>query len=305
MPQTPAAGGATPLLVVNRHAGSGRAAALEPALRRELASHWPAVRIVAATSAHDATAAIAALPPRQRIVAVGGDGTLHALLPALLAGDHELGLVPAGSGDDAARAFGLRGQPWRETLRHAIEAPTRAIDVGVAHSEHESRPFVSSLCAGFDAAVAQRAARGAGSAHGLPRYVAATLAEVLRLRRHRARVTVDGVPLLDDEVLLCAVLNTPTYGGGMPMQPAAAIDDGRLDVVLAGRFGRLGTLAMLPRLLRGRHLGDRRVRQATGTSLQIDSQDPLPLAADGEAMHAACGIAVTVHPRALRVATRR
>lgn len=297
----PTAAGAV-LVVVNRRAGGGRGGALEPRLRAVLAAAGAAAQVVASEDAAAARAAVAALPAGSRVVVVGGDGTLHGLLPALIAGGHVTGLLPVGSGNDSARALGLHGLPWRLALDHALTAPPRAIDTGLVRTEHAQQPFVSSVCIGLDAAIARRAATGhlrrLGSS---PRYFIAALLELLHLRRRHLRVSADGRELYAGEALLCAVLNTPSYGGGLPMQPAAALDDGRLDTVIAAGTGRAAALALLLRLLRARHLGHRLVRHASFTSLRVEADAPLPLASDGEALAAAQRIAIEVRPRSLRV----
>jgi diacylglycerol kinase family enzyme len=294
---------ATTLVVVNRRAGGGRGGALEPALRQALAVRCPAARVVAGNEAAAAQAAVAALPPASRVLIVGGDGTLNGLLPALIAGGHVAGLLPVGSGNDSARALGLHGLPWRRALDHALAAPARTIDTGLVRTEHTQRPFVSSVCIGLDAAIARRAATGhlrrLGSS---PRYVIAALFELLHLRRHRLRVSADGRELYAGEALLCAVLNTPSYGGGLPMQPAAKPDDGRLDTVIAAGTGRAAALGLLLRLLRARHLGHRLVRHAAFATLHVEADAALPLASDGEPLTDARRIDIEVRPRSLRVA---
>ena len=296
-----AAGAGAALVLVNRRARG--APALEPAIVAALPALAPGARWFASPSVDDARGAVAALPRGARVVVVGGDGTLHQLLPALLDGGHELGVVPAGSGDDAARAFGLRALPWRDALRLALTGRASAVDVGELRTVHGARPFVSSLCTGFDAAVSARALRMPRGVGGLPRYLLATLAEIAQLRRYRLHVRVDDTPPFDGEVLFASVVNTQTYGGGMPIAPPASIDDGRLDLVVAGRFGRTGALAMLPRLLLGRHLNHARVRHASFTTLRIEADAPLPMAADGEVLPSASTVEVAVAPAALRVVT--
>jgi diacylglycerol kinase family enzyme len=294
--------GAT-LVVVNRRAGGGRGAALEPALRRALASARPAAQLVASGEAAAARAAVAALPAGSRVVVAGGDGTLHGLLPALIAGAHVTGLLPLGSGNDSARALGLHGRPWRAALDHALSAPAGTIDTGLVCTEHTRQPFVSSVCIGLDAAIARRAATGHLRALGsAPRYLLATLVELLRLRRQRLQIDADGRRIYAGEALLCAVLNTPSYGGGLPMQPAARLDDGRLDAVVAAGTGRAGALALLLRLLRARHLGHRRVHHAAFATLHVEAAAALPLASDGEPLTDARRIDIEVRPRSLRVA---
>ena len=289
------------LVLLNPQARGGRARRLEPLLRDALARQAVPAELAAPGSVADALALLRAQPWGSRIVLVGGDGTLHQMLPALLARELELGLIPAGSGDDSARAFGLHGWPWPKALAYAMSAPAAAIDVGEVSTAQETRPFVSSLGVGFDAAVAQRALQGPAWLRGMPRYLLATLREVAHLRRYRLRLSLDGQPLHDGEALFASTLNTPSYGGGMLAAPRAAIDDGRLDLLLVGRFDRVGTLLMLPRLLLGRHLGHPEVQYRGFTRLCIEGEGALPLAADGETMAAASRIEVRVLPRALKV----
>ena len=70
--------------------------------------------------------------------------------------------------------------------------------------------------------------------------------------------------------------------GGMPAVPHARNDDGVLNLLLAGAFGRAGTLWVLPLLLAGRHLGHPKVRTRAFRKMVIASTEPVPLAADGE-----------------------
>lgn len=293
------------LVLLNRHAGAGRASALELPLREALYRRQPDLSFAAPNSLGEAEALVAAWPRGSRVVVVGGDGTLHRLLPLLLERGHELALVAAGSGDDTARAFGVHALGWRAALKHALEAPALRLDIGEVRTPHERRPFVSSLCAGFDAAVAQRALRLPGWLQGQARYSAATLLEVLALRRTTLQADLDGRPWYQGPALFASTLNTPTYGGGMPAVPAARPDDGRLNLLLAGRFGRIGVLRMLPLLLAGRHLGHPQVRCGDFALLRLRADAPLPLAADGEAMAASAEVDVLVRPGALAAVPRR
>ncbi|MFM7533631.1 MAG: diacylglycerol/lipid kinase family protein [Rubrivivax sp.] len=316
------------LVLVNPAAAGGRAGALVPALRRWLAEHAPAVRLEVPASAQAARDLAARQDPSLRCILVGGDGTVHQLLPVLLGSRLRLGLVPLGSGNDTARALGLQGQPWQEALRHALTAPARPIDVGYLHTQRDPahagepgarhppaagageagslasspdpRPFISSLAAGFDAAVGLRALQGPAWLRGLPRYLWATFGELAALRRCHVRVQADGQPVHEGEAIFASVLNTPSYGSGMPAVPDARVDDGQLDVLVAGAFGRLGALRMLPHLLAGTHLGDARIRTRAFMALRVESSQPWELAADGEPAGRACRWEVRVHAGALQ-----
>ena len=289
------------VVILNANAGAGKALRLRPALGEWLRRHHPGVPLQMSESPHEARRALQALPRASRVVLVGGDGSVHHLLPGLIQGGHELALVPAGSGDDSARALGIHGLPVGRALSRALTGQAVPADIGWASTEHEERPFFSSLGAGFDAAVAQRALRGPSWLRGQPRYLLATLREVAALRLFHGRVHVDDVLLHEGQLLFASTLNTATYGGGLPAVPHARIDDGQLNVLLAGRFSRLSTLAMLPRLMMGRHLGHAQVRTVAFEKMLIESDTPMPLAADGEPMQDATTVVVRVGKQVLKV----
>jgi len=299
------------LVLVNPAAAGGRAGALVPALRHWLAAHASSVRLEVPASAEAARELAVRQAPASRCILVGGDGTVHQLLPALLRAGLTLGLVPLGSGNDTARALGLHGRSWQACLRHALAAPAQAIDLGELRMSADEvaspgsalpagRPFVSSLAAGFDASVGLRALEGPAWLRGLPRYLWATFGELAALRRCPVRVEADGQLMHDAEALFASVLNTPSYGSGMPAVPHARVDDARLDLLVAGRFSRLGVLRMLPRLLAGRHLGDARIRTQAFRVLRVTSPQPWALAADGEPAGRVRAWEVHVRPAALQ-----
>lgn len=288
------------LVLLNPRAAGGRAGRLAEPLRQWLAARAPDAVFAAADDLPRSRALLRERPEGSRAVLVGGDGTVHRLLPELLGRSLSLGLVPVGSGNDLAGALGLRGLAWNDALALALQGADSACDLGELSTAAGALPFASSLAAGFDAAIARRAAEGPPWLRGLPRYLWATLRELAALQRRRLRVVADGAVVHDGEALFASSLNTPSYGAGMPAVPGARIDDGRLDLLVAGRFGRVGALLMLPRLLAGRHLGHPEVCAASFAELRVECDAELPLAADGEPLAGAREFTVRVRPGALR-----
>ena len=292
------------LILINPHAAGGRARRLLLPLDGWLTSlglaHKP--DIVIPESLLQAHQAIAKRPHRSRIVVVGGDGTLNQMLPSLLRGEHALGLVPYGSGNDCARAWGLHKLSWQDALAFALDGNTSAIDVGCVQLNHSDRHyFHSSLAVGFDASVGNRALAGPKFLRGLPRYLLATLRELLHLRNWPMRVKANGEVIHEGNCLLASTLNTPTYGGGMPAVPHALVNDGQLNLLVGGRFNRLQTLWMLPRLLIGKHLGHRRIHCLAFKEATLTCPVPVPVAADGESLGMATHLQISLLPEALQV----
>jgi len=293
------------MVLLNPRAAGGRAAALAKPVRAWLAVNAPGVALVESDSIERSRATLQCLPRSSRVVLIGGDGTLHHMLPVLLTHRLALGVVPLGSGNDTARALGVAGLPWVKALELAVHGPTRRMDVGELVTPRQRVPFISSLAAGFDAAVGRRAVEGPGWLRGLPRYLWATLLELAALRTHRVRVSADGTLRHEGDALFTSVLNTPSYGSGMPAVPGARVADSHLDLLVAGRFGRIGTLFMLPQLLAGKHLTHSKVETWRFQSLRIESDDELPLAADGEPLAPMRSFEVRVRASAISVVSAR
>jgi diacylglycerol kinase (ATP) len=289
-------------VLLNPLAANGRAALLADPVRQWLESYAPGTALVESDSVARSRAMLQCLPAGTRVVLIGGDGTVHHMLPVLLAHRFTLGLVPLGNGNDTARALGLHGMPWVQALTHALQGPASVIDTGEFVTQSGRRvPFISSLAVGFDAAVGARAQIAPRRLGGLPRYLWATFAELAALRNWRVRVTLDGTLRHSGRALFASVLNTPSYGSGMPAVPHARVDDGLLDLLVAGRFGRIGAVLMLPRLLAGAHLGHARVGSMPFKRAHILCASEVPIAADGEPLTPERDFEVKVRRGALSV----
>lgn len=294
-------------VLLNPHAAGGRAAALEAPLRALLAQNAPHISFKTRDTAAQARQFIDDLPHGSRVVVVGGDGTFNQLLPSLLAGEHTAALVPFGSGNDTARAMGVYGLPWQLALQQGLTASASRVDVGWVEfvldgmSSPQRIPFISSLTTGFDSSVGLRAINGPTWLRGLPRYLLATLRELANLRTWDVRVTLDNKLVHSGAALFASTLNTRSFGGGMPAVPQARIDDGQLNLLLAKNVGLSETLLLLPRLLIGKHLSHPKVHTQTFKQMQIESANPIPVAADGEYLGQTRNITLSVQAGALSV----
>jgi diacylglycerol kinase family enzyme len=297
------------LVLLNPHAQGGRAARMAPLIAQWLRVHAPQAQLAAPDSLGESLALLRSRPIGSRVIAVGGDGTLNRWLPALLENQLTLGLVPMGSGNDSARALGLYGLPWPTALEHALLAPTQAVDTGQVNwidLQGQAHPtaFLSSLTAGFDSAVGLRALQGPRWLQGLPRYLWATLKELLHLRHWDLQVQVDGVAQHQGPALFASSLNTPSFGSGIPAVAHARLNDGQLNMLWAGPFSRWNALVMLPRLLMGWHWGHHGIATQTFRQLDIRCAQGVPLAADGEYLGVAQLLSVSCLASQLHIVTR-
>lgn len=294
-------------VILNPNANGGRTARLQSAMQSALVARGLSDNLLLTHSPAEASQMVNALPAGSRVIAVGGDGTVQNLLPSLVAGAHTLGLISMGSGNDTARALGVHKLRWQTALDHALNGAATPIDLGEAayldeqHGGERRILFISSLTAGFDSAVNCRAVNGPRWLSGMPRYLWATLGELLALRCWPLHVSVDGETLHQGPALFASTLNTRSFGGGMPAMPHAQIDDARLNLLLAGEIGLSEILNLLPRLLVGWHLEQPNVHHSAFADMQIDSTLALPLAADGEYLGETRSLHLAIRPAALPV----
>lgn len=295
-------------VILNPVAGGGRAGRLRRAIERELAARGLSADVMLTRErGHAVELAAEAAADHGLVVAAGGDGTVHEVANGLLTVEEGrrtagLAVLPIGTGNDFVKLLG------GNRLAHAFDAilsgATREVDVGRVTWTGTSEHFINGMGTGIDVEVVRQVAR-------LPRMrgVAGYLVGVLRALRVfepiRARLLVDGVELVD-RVMIIAVGNGVSQGGGFYITPGALADDGRLDlcVISEMRMGRV--LLTLPRLLRGSHVSRAGVVMKQFRKLEVETDEPLFFQLDGELREPAGThrLEVEVIPGALRVATR-
>src|SRR5262249_3193245 len=140
--------------------------------------------------------------------------------------------------------------------------------------------FVNATGIGLDAEVAYHANRG-GRLRGMPAYLLALVRALRSFRPLSLRLEGDGVEF-DGAVMLAALANATSYGGGMPIAPTARPDDGLLDVVIVRAMPILALAVQFPRLLRGTHLSHPLVSTFRTASLRIEGDPSARISLDGE-----------------------
>jgi diacylglycerol kinase (ATP) len=241
------------------------------------------------------------------LVVVGGDGAVHLGVNVVAGTALPLGIVPAGTGNDIARALAVPqhvDQAVADILA-ALAGPPRAIDaVRVGRPDAAAYEwFLAVLSCGLDAAV-NLTANTYRWPTGHARYLRAIFAELPRFRPYGYRVAVDD-GVWESAGTLVAVANTAWIGGGLKIAPEADPHDGLLDVVLAGPFSRTATVGIFPKLYGGTHVAHPRVEVHRSRVVVIEAVARLgphpPVAfADGERI-GPLPLRVEVVPGALNV----
>ncbi|MDQ7794611.1 MAG: diacylglycerol kinase family lipid kinase [bacterium] len=267
-------------VVVNGTAGAGRALRLWPRVKDELASIRPFDFGVTGRAGHAVELARdAARGGYGLVVAFGGDGTVFETANGLMREDRALatlGVIPAGSGNDIARTLGIPREP--AAACELLRDPTpRHVDMFRVNDRY----VVGTGGVGFDAEVAALANRWPKYLPGTITYVLAIFARLATFSPVEVELTLDG-QTQRTRVLLVAVGNTQYYGGGMRVCPQARVDDGLLEVIVAGPLSKAQTIRLLPTIFSGRHILHPLVTCYRAREVTISSAVPLSIQTDGE-----------------------
>lgn len=292
-----------PLVIVNPTAGAGRAGRLLEWVRARLAAR-PDARLEVTTAPGDAERWAGSADGRHdRVVAIGGDGTVQEVVNGLLGFTSRttLGVVPVGSGNDLARSLGLPSDPadaWTAAIGR-MEAP---LDVAEARADDgRSRWFASAGGIGFDAQVAAAMTLRRGWQRGRAGYLFTTLTELRNFSNRHVRITLDDGEVIERQVLLVAVTNGEYYGGGMRIAPGASVEDGLLDVCIVGNISRLTAIRQLPNLYRGTHTAHPAVEMHRARCIDIQGDADTRIHLDGEPF-GTLPVRIEMHRAALSVA---
>lgn len=288
--------------VVNPAAGRGRGKSVWERIRPQLhtGGAWEAALTTDPGHA-TALARRAAENGFDRVAALGGDGTINEVVNGLIGTDAALGLVPGGTGNDYARMMGVPADPL-QAAEFALSGPTRMVDVGEVETDGGRRHYPNVAGIGFDAAVAR-------NVNAYPKYLGGTVPYVLgvvktlwRYRPQNLRFWLDEEPL-ERKVLLAAVGISRWYGGGMMITPDALLDDGLFDVCIAGNFGRLEALRLLPTTYTGSHVRHPKIEMRRCRELRVTAETQVAVHADGEVL-GDLPATFRVRPGALKVIAR-
>lgn len=272
-------------LLVNPAAGGGRGEEVAAAAAGRLRSHGLEIRRLCGDSPEESLElARRAIADGVDCLAVcGGDGMVSLAVQAQAFSDIPIGIIPAGTGNDLAREYGIPLHNPEAAADIIAAGHVERVDLGrVTPDGGAPRVFASVLCAGMDSAVNRRV-NEMRMLRGPLRYVIASVIEFPTYRPRRFRLTFDGGETVEAEVLLSAFAITRSYGGDMKIAPDADRSDGLFDVVYVGRISKLRLAWHFRRIYAGTHLGLRGVTTRRSATVRIEAQD-VEAFADGEAV---------------------
>lgn len=287
------------LVILNPAAGRGRVRREWPSMARRLHAAGITFELVETRSPGEGVAlAERAAHDYDVVIAAGGDGTVHEVANGLLraGAGAAFGVLPLGSGDDFVKML-----PPRDAVERIAHGTPRAFDAGRI-AAGSTRFFANGMDIGFGAHGAYNIRKVPRVFTGLAAYLGAIALTLVRYPKLEVRLQLDGGEAFAQTTAMTAVMNGRAFGGSFHVCPDARADDGELDLLIADGIGRLAILGLVPRIMRGTHGGDPRLKLLRAKKVTIESAVPLLVEADGEiAFESARRLEIEILPAALRV----
>lgn len=266
------------LYIINPVAGKGRAKGIAPEIIRICQKNEIKFDLKYTSAPKDATeiARRGTQEGYDRIVSVGGDGTLNEIVNGIAGSSIALGIIPGGTGNDFIRSI----QPklsLTEIINRTIHGEIKRVDL----AKSEDMYFINIGSGGFDAEVAFVTNKMKKLFSGSTAYLAALLKTIFTYKSTRIKITIDNLTF-EKNTLLVAVANGKYYGGGINPTPEARVDDGIFDICFVEKLPKIKMLLLFPRYMKGTHAGIKGVYFYKGKNVSLSSEEEFAVNIDGE-----------------------
>lgn len=212
------------------------------------------------------------------LYAVGGDGTILEVLNGI-DDSHQLGIIPAGSGNDFYRLIGPKIDNYEQVISDTIGAEAKRIDIGV----NDKIRFLNVTSFGIDADVNDYASfliRKTIFNKDMA-YILGILKNVIVFHPKHLKLDIDGKKV-EDDFLVVAIMNGRYYGNGVPSAPNSDIQDGYFDICLLRNIPKLKAYNFLAHYLKGKHLGMEGFEIIRAKKIKIEADSLISVQSDGE-----------------------
>ncbi|ABA20647.1 conserved hypothetical protein [Trichormus variabilis ATCC 29413] len=263
------------LLLVNRHARQGQARLLE-AINHLKKFNFQLIEESTEHPKHLSQVIHKYKYQVDLVIVGGGDGTLNAVVDALVETQLPLGILPLGTANDLARTLGISNS-LPEACRTIAEGELRRIDLGWVNGKH----FFNVASLGLSVKITRRLTKEFKRRWGIFAYAVTAMQVIWESRPFSAEIhSKDRVFRI--KTVQIAVGNGRYYGGGMAIVPDASIDDQRLDLYSLEISHWWEIIPLLPAMRNGRHIHRQNVRALNGQEFEVYTRKPRAINTDGE-----------------------
>ena len=234
------------------------------------------------------------------VIAMGGDGTIEAVMRGMIGSKGRLGIIPAGTENNIAKSLGIP-KDLEEACALIASDHMLKLDMGQV-TTRKGRKFIFFEMAtiGLSAAIYPDANKVASGKLSSIKAIAMTF--IHQENRPRVLLTLDGESKVEVETMLVMVSNTPVFGKDFLVAPGASLQDGLLDISVYPDFGKVELIRYYAAVMDGGYSGDGKVQRYQASKLKVKSSPKLEVMADGVALGKGT-VKIKVRKNALRIIT--
>ena len=243
----------------------------------------------------------------RQFVAVGGDGTFHQLINAILSQqsvsstDFTVGIIPVGTGNDWIKTYGI-DNTINKSINVIRKGNTIFQDVGLVKSEKSSHYFINMAGLGLTPFVVQQyQAWGSRLKFGSLNYLITTAICLFKYRGAVYHLSGEADFEFSGKLLSFNMGIGQYCGGGIRLAPRAVTDDRQFDFTLIHPIAIWRILVNIAKLFNGKILNHPKVDYYQGIAVSIDADEAFQIEADGELIPKAKAFTISLLPQCLSV----
>ncbi|MCT4618105.1 MAG: diacylglycerol kinase family lipid kinase [Marinisporobacter sp.] len=285
------------LFIVNPIAGKGNCDFVIEKIKEKMDSFHIPYKIKLTTRKNEAEeiARNAVMKGYEKIVAVGGDGTIYEVVNGIIGSNTSLGVIPSGTGNDFVRTVGIPND-----LDQALKVIAYGKAVNIDCGKANDRYFVNVASVGLDAEIVKETQDVKKYLSGSWAYMGGLLKTLFSYKNKKVHMDIDEKKDKKN-ITLVAVANGKYYGGGMKIAPMADIKDGDFQVCVVDEISKLKLMRVFPKIFSGEHVDYEEVDMHTGKQIKIKSDELLSINLDGDIIGKSFNIHFEMVPKGLKV----
>ena len=263
-------------LIINPAAGRGKASKLSVKVIKEFEERGADFEYEYSTNPrHAVDISREASTKFQKVIALGGDGTVNEVGEGLVGSDAIFGVIPLGSGNDFANEIGIPAK-ISDAVDIILSDKVHLIDV----IKVNDRISLNTAGVGFNGTVSE-VVKSIKYLKGMSVYIWGVVKTALRYQSIPLKISLNG-RLVEEKIFMISICNSKSEGGGFIVAPDAKNNDGLFDVTIIRHISYMKLLLNLNKALTGNLNKLKEVETIKGESIIIESEYPMPVHVDGE-----------------------
>src|SRR6266487_790284 len=213
------------------------------------------------------------------VIAMGGDGTLEAVLRGLVGSKTRLAIIPTGTANNMAKSLGIP-LDLEEACALIASKNTRKLDVGQVKVKNGKKLYFFELTAiGLVAALYPKANKISNGKLADIKDAALTL--IHQVPEPKVYLTLDDESKIELKTMLVVVSNAPMFGANFLVAPDASLADGLLDISVYPNFSKTELLAYYAKIRDEGYSANEKIQRYRASKVEVKASPKMDVMADG------------------------